>query len=83
MQKLSRHSQISHVAEFGVKTRRLSSRFRLVLESKIISSNQNYLSKCAQFWPAHFGEILRERPLMTSDIRVGRGVQDSPQNRTL
>ena len=26
---------------------------------------------------------LRERPLMTSDIRVGRGVQDSPQNRTL
>jgi hypothetical protein len=32
MQKLSRHSQISHVAEFGVKTRRLSSRFRLVLE---------------------------------------------------
>ena len=25
----------------------------------------------------------RERPLMTSDIRVGRGVQDSPQNGTL
>ena len=31
-------------------------------------------------------EILdqkEESPLMTSDIRVGRGVQDSPQNRTL
>ena len=26
---------------------------------------------------------LREHPLMTSDIRVGRGVQDSPQNGTL
>ena len=25
----------------------------------------------------------RERPLMTSDIRVGRGLQDSPQNGTL
>ena len=25
----------------------------------------------------------RERPLMTSDIRVGRGVQDIPLNRTL
>ena len=27
--------------------------------------------------------VLRERPLMTYDIRVGRGVQDSPQNCTL
>ena len=27
--------------------------------------------------------LLMERPLMTFDIRVGRGVQDSPQNRTL
>ena len=26
---------------------------------------------------------VRERPLMTSDIRVGRGVLDSPQNQTL
>ena len=26
---------------------------------------------------------LREHPLMTSNIRVGRGVQDSPQNWTL
>ena len=27
--------------------------------------------------------FLRGRPLMMSDIRVDRGVQDSPQNRTL
>jgi hypothetical protein len=27
--------------------------------------------------------LLRERPLMTSHIRVGRGVQDSPQKGTL
>ena len=24
----------------------------------------------------------KERPLMTSDFRVGRGVQNDPQNRT-
>ena len=27
--------------------------------------------------------LIWERPLMTSNIRIGRGVQDSPQNRTL
>ena len=27
--------------------------------------------------------LVWERPLMTSDIRVGRGDQDSPQNGTL
>ena len=26
--------------------------------------------------------VLRERPLMTSDFRVGRGVQNDPKNRT-
>ena len=26
--------------------------------------------------------LLRERPLMTSDFRVGRGVQNDPKNRT-
>ena len=26
--------------------------------------------------------IQRERPLMTSDFRVGRGVQNDPKNRT-
>ena len=26
--------------------------------------------------------LVWESPLMTTDIRVGRGVQDSPQNRT-
>ena len=31
-----------------------------------------------------FGNVcIRERPLMTSNIRVGRGVQDNPENWTL
>ena len=28
------------------------------------------------------GKAVRERPLMTSDFRVGRGVQNDPKNRT-
>ena len=31
----------------------------------------------------HTAYLIWECPLMTSDIRVGRGVQDSPKNRTL
>ena len=49
MQKLSRHSQISHVAEFGVKTRRLSSRFRLVFKSKLAK-------QVGPFFSNNFGE---------------------------
>ena len=29
------------------------------------------------------GDPIRERPLMTSDFRVGRVVQNDPKNRTL
>ena len=28
------------------------------------------------------GDPIRERPLMTSDFRVGREVQNNPKNRT-
>ena len=28
------------------------------------------------------GDPIRERPLMTSNFRVGRGVQNDPQNQT-
>ena len=32
---------------------------------------------------AGWHQLLWERPLTMSDIRVERGVQDSPENRTL
>ena len=39
------------------------------------------ISSCKMICNSFFS--LGEHPLMTSDIRVARGVQDSPQNRTL
>ena len=50
------------------------------------SNGWNFRRLCAiQFrtYSINTEDCYWERPLMTSDIRIGRGVQDSPQNRTL
>ena len=49
---------------------------------KIVNMVEEFLVELISVLQFSINIFLRERPLMTSDFRVGRAVQNDPKNRT-